>query len=59
VCFDLIVTQIFRFCSDFQFVRKNCEKRVFFFFRHVCPSVWNNSAPTGRILVKFNILVFF
>ena len=21
--------------------------------RHVCPSAWNNSAPTGRIFLKF------
>jgi len=33
------------------------------FFRHVCLSVCpyalNNSAPTGRIFVKFDICVFF
>ena len=23
--------------------------------RHVCPSAWNNSAPTGRIFMKFDI----
>ena len=26
---------------------------------HVCPSVWNNLAPTGQILMKVNIWVFF
>lgn len=25
----------------------------------VCLTAWNNSAPTGRILIKFNIWVFF
>ena len=25
----------------------------------VCPSAWNNSAPTGRIFVKLDIWVFF
>ena len=25
----------------------------------VCPSTWNNSVPTGRIFVKFNIWVVF
>jgi len=24
----------------------------------VCPSVWNSSAPTGRIFIKFDIWVF-
>jgi hypothetical protein len=31
-------------------------------FHHVCPSVrlfaWNKSAPTGRILIKFDIWEF-
>jgi len=27
--------------------------------RHVCPSAWNNSAPTARILVKTDILELF
>jgi len=25
----------------------------------VCLSVWNNSAPTGRIFMKFDVLLFF
>jgi len=25
----------------------------------VCPSAWNNSAPTGRIFMKFDIWEFF
>jgi len=26
--------------------------------RHACPSEWNNSAPNGRILMKFDVWVF-
>jgi hypothetical protein len=26
--------------------------------RHVRPSVWNNSAPTGRIFMKFELFFF-
>jgi hypothetical protein len=25
----------------------------------VCPSAWNNSVPTGQILIKFDIFAFF
>jgi hypothetical protein len=28
-------------------------------FPLACPSAWNNSAPTGRIFMKFDIWVFF
>jgi hypothetical protein len=28
-------------------------------FMSVRPSAWNNSAPTGRIFIKFDILAFF
>ena len=38
---------------------QNCEKRV---LALTCPSfrpfAWKNSAPTRRILIKFNILAF-
>jgi len=27
--------------------------------RHVCPSAWNISAPTGRLFLKFDIRAFF
>ena len=34
-----------------------------YYLRHVrpsvCPSAWNNSAPTGRIFIKFEIWRFF
>jgi hypothetical protein len=29
------------------------------FVMSVCPSAWNNSAPTERIFMKFDIWVFF
>jgi hypothetical protein len=29
------------------------------FVTSVCPSAWNNSAPTGRIFMKFDIWEFF
>jgi len=34
-----------------------------YWLRHVCLSVWlstwNNSAPTGRIITKFDVWIFF
>ena len=30
-----------------------------YWLRHVCPSAWNISAPTGRIFMKFDIWIFF
>ena len=38
-------------CMD---VRK-IAKPTFSFITPVCPSAWNNSATTGRILLKFGI----
>ena len=39
---------------------QNCEKQL---FASLClsirPSAWSNSAPTGRIFMKFDIWVFF
>jgi hypothetical protein len=32
---------------------------ISFVILSICPSTWNNSAPTGRIFIKFGILVFF
>ena len=37
-----------------QALSKNCE-----FVMSVCPFVWNNSTPTGRILMKFGIFIYF
>jgi hypothetical protein len=34
-------------------------KAIHGFFMPVCPSAWINSAPNGRILMKFDIRVFF
>ena len=39
---------------SFQALSQNCGK-----FRHVCLSAWNDSAPTGRIFMKFDIRVLF
>ena len=33
----------------------NFRKATVSFVMSVCQSAWNNSAPTGRILVKFDI----
>jgi len=30
-----------------------------YWLRHVCPSVWNNSAPTWLIFIKSDIWIFF
>ena len=30
-----------------------------YWFRRVCPSAWNNGAPTRRIFMKFYSCVFF
>jgi len=35
------------------------RKATINFVMSVCPSAWNNSAPTGRVFVKFDIWVFF
>jgi len=44
----------------FKRVRKNCENRLLA-SSCVCIrlSVWNSSAPTQRIFIKFRILIFF
>jgi hypothetical protein len=34
-------------------------KTTISFVMSVCPSVWDNSAPTGRIFMKFGIWLFF
>jgi hypothetical protein len=44
------------FCPHFQSRSQNCEKRLLSLScLYVCPSAWNNSAPTGRIFMKFDI----
>ena len=45
--FDEIYAPIFRR------VRKMSKTGCY--LRHVCPSAWNNSAPTGRIFMKFHM----
>jgi hypothetical protein len=48
-------------CSFLGAFRKIAKSE--YYLNHVCPSVclstWNNSAPTERIFMKFDILVFF
>jgi hypothetical protein len=36
-----------------QALSQNCE------FMSVCPFVWNNSTPAGRIFMKFGIFTYF
>jgi len=43
-------------CLDFRHV---CEIAKSDYLLHVCLSAWNNSAPTGRIFMKFYNCVFF
>ena len=38
-------------------VRKNAKSD--YYIPHVCPSAWNNSAPTKRIFMKFDDCEFF
>ena len=35
------------------------RRAIISFFMSVCPSAWNNPAPTGQILMKFDIWAFF
>ena len=37
---------------------RNWEKTTISFFTSVRPSAWNNSAPTGRIFLKYDVWVF-
>ena len=44
------------FVSEFYARSQNCEKRR---LPSSCPSAWNNSAPTRRILMKLSNWLFF
>ena len=45
---------------SYQTLSKNCEERLpILSCLSVCPSAWKNSAPTGRIFMKFDIWLFF
>jgi hypothetical protein len=37
----------------------NCKKNWHYWLRHVCPSIWELTAPNGRIFMKFDIWVYF
>jgi hypothetical protein len=60
-------TRISRWCSDFRqsFVgafanlRKTTISFVMSDHLSVCLSAWNNSPPTGRVFIKFDIWAFF
>jgi len=41
------------FLGDFRKIAKSD-----YWLRHVCPSAWNNSAPNGRIFMKFDTIIF-
>jgi hypothetical protein len=46
-------------CTSFLGAFANLWKATLSFVMSVFLSAWNNSAPTGRIFVKFNIWIFF
>jgi hypothetical protein len=43
--------------NRFRCVRKTAKSD--YQIRHVCPFVWNTSASTGRIFMKFDVWGFF
>ena len=47
-----------RFVGAFEKLRKTTVSFVMSVCLSVCPSAWNNSAPSGRIFMKFDISVF-
>ena len=54
-CFRTRFENLFIILGDFA----NLWKATSSFFMSVRPSAWDNSAPTGRILINFHIWVFF
>jgi len=60
LCFVLPIAEL-----EFHYRRLRVMRRIRKFaksdnwIRHVRPSAWKNSAPTGRIFMKFYIWVFF
>jgi hypothetical protein len=58
-----VVACYFKF-PDFLVLSQNCEKRLLAssclsVLSSAGPSAWNNSGPTARIFLKFDIIVFF
>jgi len=45
--------------EEFLVESANLQKAAVSFAMSVPPSVWNNSAPTGRVYMKFDISIFF
>ena len=61
LCFLYLMVQTKTCASTFFWARlKNCEKLLLASScLSVCLSAWKNSAPTGRIFMKFDILSIF
>jgi hypothetical protein len=43
----------------FNFIKKNYKKRLINIVMSVYLSTWDNSAPSGHIIMKFDLWVFF
>jgi hypothetical protein len=54
---DWLRKQGYSFHCDYISRRSSKISKSDYYFRHVCPSAWNNSAGSGRIFIKFNIWV--
>jgi hypothetical protein len=44
--------------EGFRRVRKFSKSDTYLVYRYICVSAWNNSAPTGRVFIKFYIRGF-
>jgi len=53
------VTQLYIFCHHLVFRRPRKIAKSDCWLRHVCPSAWKKSAPTGRIFMKLIFEYFF
>jgi hypothetical protein len=53
-----IISQHFLICF-IRRIHQIVKSDYWFHYVCLCPSTWNNSAPTGQILIKFDIRVFF
>jgi hypothetical protein len=51
----LLVEMLVKICFILVFRRVRKIAKSDYYRRHVRPSAWNNSAPTGRILMKLDI----
>ena len=53
-----VFTPLWYLTLGFQARSQKLRKSDYYLLR-VCPSAWKNSAPTGRIVITFDIEVFF